>query len=48
MAPLGWTVTAPVLPLLEEIQRHVVLTIGKLTFSWLPMQLLPMLPNEGT
>jgi hypothetical protein len=33
---------------LDEVQRRVVLAIGKVSYSLSPSQLLPMLPNEGT
>jgi hypothetical protein len=39
--------TVPELPLLDEIQRRVLMAIGK-TFVWPPSRLLTMLPNEGT
>jgi hypothetical protein len=29
----------------NEIQRHVALAIGKLTFTWPPARHLPMLPK---
>jgi hypothetical protein len=41
-------VIAPVLPSLEEIQRHVALAIGKSNISWPPACLLLMLLNEGS
>jgi hypothetical protein len=41
-------VTAPEQPSLDENLRRVSVSIGKSTFVWLPPQLLPMLPNEGT
>jgi hypothetical protein len=47
-APWVGTVTAPSLPLPLEVQRHVVQAIGRSTYSWPPLWLLPMLPNEGT
>jgi hypothetical protein len=47
-APWEGTMTAPDIPLLNEIQRRVSVAIEKSTFVWPPAQLLPMLPNEGT
>jgi hypothetical protein len=42
------TVTALTLPSLLEVQRRVAQAIGRLTYSWPPTRLLPMLPDEGT
>jgi hypothetical protein len=47
-APWTGTVTAPELPSLNEIQRRVLLAIGRSTFVWPRLQLLLMLLNEGT
>jgi hypothetical protein len=41
-------VTAPSLPSSLEVQHRVVQAIGRLTYSWPPSRLLPMLPNTGT
>jgi hypothetical protein len=46
-APWEGTVTALSPPLPLEVQRHVAQAIGRLTYSWLPSRLLPMLPNAG-
>jgi hypothetical protein len=42
------TVTAPKHSSLNKIQRCMALAIRKLTFTWLPTRLLPMLPNGET
>jgi hypothetical protein len=47
-APRTGTVTAPVLPLQNNIQCRVAQVIGKASYSWLLTRLLPMLPHEGT
>jgi hypothetical protein len=47
-APWAGTVTAPEPPLPLEVQRRVVQAIGRVTYSWPPSRMLPMLPNVGT
>jgi hypothetical protein len=42
------TVTVPELPSQDEVQRRVSVVIGKVSYSWPPSWLLPVLPNEGT
>jgi hypothetical protein len=40
--------TASAFSSLNVIQHLVALAIGKSTFMWLPVRLLPMLPNKET
>jgi hypothetical protein len=47
-APWVGTVTAPSPPSPLEVQRLMAQAIGRSSYSWLPSQLLPMLPNVGT
>jgi hypothetical protein len=47
-APWTGTMTAPAFLSPNEIQRRVVLAIGKSTFTWPSARLLPMLPNGET
>jgi hypothetical protein len=41
-------VTAPEPPSPLEVQRRVAQAIGRVTYSWPPSRMLPMLPNAGT
>jgi hypothetical protein len=47
-APWTGTVTTSLLPSPLEVQRRVAQAIARLTYSWSPSRLLPMLPNVGT
>jgi hypothetical protein len=46
-SPWTGTVTTVVFSSLNEIQRRVTQAIEKSSYSWPPVRLLPMLPNEG-
>jgi hypothetical protein len=47
-APWVGTVTAPELPSPLEVQRRVAQAIGRVTYSWPPLRMLPMLPSAET
>jgi hypothetical protein len=47
-APWTGTGTALTLPSPLEIQHRVAQAIGKASYSWPPVWLLPLLPHEGT
>jgi hypothetical protein len=42
------SVTAPEHHSLDEVQRRVALAVEKVSYSWPPPWLRPMLPNKGT
>jgi hypothetical protein len=46
--PWTGTVTTPTLLSPLEIQHRMAQAIGKVSYSWPPAWLLPMLPHEGT
>jgi hypothetical protein len=46
-APWAGTLTAPEPPSPLEVQRRVAQAIRRLTYSWPPLRMLPMLPQRG-